>query len=219
MNLYLVRHGQSQGNVNPGNGGDDPTLTELGFEQARQVGIRLANVKFDCIIASPLRRALATANEIAIRQPDGPAPVEILPDIMECGTDPTFVPLPHEELLKICPTALPYSIPTAAGGNETLPEEYGDLHMYLARAHRVISYLRRRFPDAENVAVVAHGVLISRLVVAGLRFPYPDHFNFQHDNTAVTQIRYIKMEDHIHTRLAFLNDTSHLYHAGLSKGV
>lgn len=194
-------------------------LTELGLEQARQVGIRLANVKFDCIISSPLRRALATANEIALRQPDGPASVELLPDVMECGTSPEFIPLPYEELLKICPTALPYTVPTAAGGGATLPEEYHDLHMYLSRTYRIVSYLRRRFQKEENVALVAHGVFISRMVVAGLRFPYPDHFNFQHDNTAVTKISYINMEDHVHTRLAFLNDTSHLYHAGLSEGV
>ena len=219
MNLYLVRHGQSQGNVTPGCGGDDPTLTELGFEQARQVGLRLANVKFDCIIASPLRRALATANEIAIRQPEGPMSVELLPDVMVCGPSPEFVPKAYGELLEICPTALPYTVPTAAGGGESLPEEYHDLHMYLARCHRIVSYLRRRFPGEENVALVAHGVFISRMVVAALRFPYPDHFNFQHDNTAVTKISYINMEDHVHTRLCFLNDTSHLYHAGLSKGV
>ena len=218
MNLYLVRHGQSLGNVSPDQG-HDPVLTELGTEQARQVGIRFANIKLDCIIASPLRRALATANEIAVRQPDGPSKVELLPDAMECGVPADFVPLPYEELLKICPTALPYTIPTPVGGNGSLPEEYGDLHMYLSRCHRIVSYLRRRFPEAENVALVAHGVFISRMVVAALRFPYPDHFNFQHDNTAVTKISYIKMEDHIHTRLAFLNDTSHLYHAGLSKGV
>ena len=62
--LYLVRHAQSEGNA----GADwqpDPPLTELGREQARLVGERLARQGIDAIFSSPLRRALQTARPLA----------------------------------------------------------------------------------------------------------------------------------------------------------
>lgn len=219
MNLYFARHAQSLGNVFPGESGADPDLTETGMEQARQLGIRLSALRFDCIISSPLARALATANEVAVRQEGGAAAVELLPDLMECGTPADFVPRPFEQLREICPTAVPYTLPTAAGGGESLPEEFDDNAYFLARAYRNVGYLRRRFQGEENILVVSHGSFLSRLVACALRFPYPEHFNFSHENTGLTLVRYLIDNGHPHTKLGFLNDTSHLYRAGLVKGV
>ena len=219
MNLYIARHAQSLGNISSEHTGADPKLTETGNEQARRLGLRLAALPFDCIISSPLVRALATANEVAVRQPGGAAAVELLPDLMECGTPADFVPLPLENLRRICPTAVPYTVPTAAGGGESLPEEYGDNACFLSRAYRVAGYLRRRFQGEENILVVSHGSFLSRFVACALGFPYPEHFNFSHENTGLTLVRYLTDNGHPHTKLGFLNDTSHLYRTGLVKGV
>ena len=57
--LYLVRHGARQ---HPPAGGDpDPGLSPLGKQQARLLGPRLADVPFDVLLHSPLRRATQTA--------------------------------------------------------------------------------------------------------------------------------------------------------------
>ncbi len=66
--LYLIRHGQAGNNL----GGidtvpPDPPLTEVGREQARRLGERMASYGVDAICASPLKRAQETAQAIADR--------------------------------------------------------------------------------------------------------------------------------------------------------
>lgn len=72
MKLYLIRHGQSTGNVrNLWYGVSDLPLTELGREQARQVGTKLRDVPLAAAYTSPLSRARETA-EIALSWRDVP---------------------------------------------------------------------------------------------------------------------------------------------------
>ena len=62
MYLYLVRHGQSTGNLRQlFYGVRDYPLTELGREQARQAADKLREVEFSHCVASPLSRAWDTA--------------------------------------------------------------------------------------------------------------------------------------------------------------
>lgn len=64
--LYLVRHGQTSGNVTHQLiGHTDMPLDDLGVRQASQVGLRMRSVPLDAIVASPLQRAQVTAREIA----------------------------------------------------------------------------------------------------------------------------------------------------------
>ncbi len=67
--LYFTRHGQTIWNVeNKICGATDIALTELGHEQARELGARLAadgSIKIDEILCSPLMRAHDTAQHIA----------------------------------------------------------------------------------------------------------------------------------------------------------
>lgn len=219
MNLYFTRHAQSTGNIVPTSGGLDPKLTELGRKQAQALGERLSSFSFDFILASPLIRTLETANAVASRQPNGPAPVELLPDLMECGTPADFIPLPIEEARQFCPTALPYSVPTPAGGSESLPEEFDDPANYLSRAYRIIGYLRRRFTGDENILVVTHGSFLTYLMNAALPSAVPGIARFSHDNTGLSLVRSFTEDNRPRTVLAFSNDLSHLYRANLTEGV
>jgi broad specificity phosphatase PhoE len=64
--LYLVRHGESLGNVNPGTRrSDDPPLTQRGREQAARAASALSRSGLDAVLTSPLRRARETADAIA----------------------------------------------------------------------------------------------------------------------------------------------------------
>ena len=81
MKLYLVRHGQSEGNVkNLWYGVSDLPLTQLGREQARQVGEKLRDIPLAAAYASPLSRALDTAR-LALADRD--VPLHIVPDLRE----------------------------------------------------------------------------------------------------------------------------------------
>ena len=67
--LYLVRHGQTAGNVSHQLiGHTDMPLDDLGLAQARQVGLHMRAVPLDTVISSPLARARITATEIARHQ-------------------------------------------------------------------------------------------------------------------------------------------------------
>ncbi len=61
--MYLLRHAQSVGNTSA-DWRPDPPLTELGREQARMAGERVARQGIDAIFCSPLRRALETARPL-----------------------------------------------------------------------------------------------------------------------------------------------------------
>lgn len=64
--MYLVRHGQSEGNVRGGFAGRvDYALSEKGARQARLTADYLGGVHLDAVCASPLRRAQETAAPIA----------------------------------------------------------------------------------------------------------------------------------------------------------
>ncbi len=62
MNIYLVRHGQSEGNRRMLLfGRTDYDLTPLGIEQAQTCAEKLKDAHFDVCFSSPLIRALHTA--------------------------------------------------------------------------------------------------------------------------------------------------------------
>lgn len=62
MKIYLVRHGQSEGNLkNLWYGSSDLPLTELGRHQARQAGEKLREIDLPVCYVSPLIRARHTA--------------------------------------------------------------------------------------------------------------------------------------------------------------
>ncbi len=68
MELYLVRHGETEMNrVDVFRGRSDPPLNETGLEQARAVGESLARLDFQAFYASPLKRSMQTAQAIADR--------------------------------------------------------------------------------------------------------------------------------------------------------
>lgn len=81
MNIYLVRHGESVCNIRRMlYGRTDCALTELGCEQARQVGEKLRDKPIARCVTSPLIRAAETAR-IAMLGRD--VPIELADGLME----------------------------------------------------------------------------------------------------------------------------------------
>lgn len=209
MLLYITRHGESTDNAVKKHISVDAELTEYGLVCCRRLGERMASIKLDAIISSPLIRALSTAHEVCIRQEREDLKVEPLNDLMEIHTKPDYPGLAHEELCKRFPRLACFDGPvTPAGGPLCLGEE--DDNAFMSRAYRVISYVKKRFPDDSKVLLVAHGSFNSRLVAAALGMGHPYGFNFSSANTALTLIRYTEGK----INLSFLNDTAHLYQEG-----
>lgn len=66
MDLYLIRHGQSENNARPETERvEDPPLTELGQRQAEHLARRLATMQIDRLMTSPFRRCLETTAPVA----------------------------------------------------------------------------------------------------------------------------------------------------------
>lgn len=67
MNLYLVRHGETQANVNHlFNGINNKDLTDYGINQAQSLINEIKNLNINLIFSSPLKRAMHTANILNI---------------------------------------------------------------------------------------------------------------------------------------------------------
>lgn len=208
LQLLFARHAESLGNVSTQVEyiADDPPLTPLGVEQARRLGERLSHGELDAIFASPLTRALHTAHEVALRQKNG-VKVELLPDLMEVGTSPGFEGCPKEIIKTDFPLALPcVSQPTPTGGGLSLDEKsFEDI---TGRAARCVDYLLSRFSNGEKILVVSHGGFTGFFMRRALGIGDEDVFRWCSFNAGLFKIKYYKDEK---PKLAYSNDTSHLY--------
>lgn len=71
MNIYLVRHGQTDANVNKlFNGRNEGSLTQFGIEQAKSLLDIIKNLNIDIVFSSPLKRAIQTAEILNLNNSD-----------------------------------------------------------------------------------------------------------------------------------------------------
>ena len=81
MRLWLIRHGETQANVDGLYSGHAPTpLTARGIEQAQNLHTLLDDVSFDLVLCSELERAQHTARLVLS---DRQLPVHIIPELNE----------------------------------------------------------------------------------------------------------------------------------------
>ena len=81
MRLWLIRHGETQANVDGLYSGHAPTpLTARGIEQAQNLHTLLHDVSFDLVLCSELERAQHTARRVLS---DRQHPVHIIPELNE----------------------------------------------------------------------------------------------------------------------------------------
>lgn len=83
MQLYLIRHAESQNNANrPQDRVEDPPITEVGRQQAAHLSVWTQTLQIDTLITSPFRRALETTRRILEKKPQH---VHVWHDIYEKG--------------------------------------------------------------------------------------------------------------------------------------
>ena len=102
MKLYIIRHGETFGNLNS-DGFSETDLTPKGERQIALLGERFKEENIDKFYVSPLVRAVKTAN--AVREYHKNAPIIIDSLLLEKGTEPDYIGLPDEEIKKLCPDA------------------------------------------------------------------------------------------------------------------
>ena len=100
MEIYFVRHGQTIWNVEKRfQGLSDSPLTELGITQAKLLGEKLKDIKFDKFYSTSLKRANDTANYIKGNRKQE---VEIFDDFVEISMG-DMEGIQQEEFKKLYP--------------------------------------------------------------------------------------------------------------------
>lgn len=153
MKIYLIRHGETTGDIENRFGGDyDDHLTEKGKEQAKSLGSLLKDKGIEVILHSPRIRAIETA-EIVSDSID--SPMEEIHDIRERNNYGVLTGLTKKE------------------GEEKFPKEFAkikrDKTYHDVEKSESYELLKERVQDAFNkiskrsnksLAIVTHGGVI-----------------------------------------------------------
>jgi broad specificity phosphatase PhoE len=203
--IILVRHGQTAWNVGASSakgerfrGRIDLPLNERGHAQAQALAKRLADEPIAAIYASPLQRAIETAEPTAQRLGLTPQPLEGVIDI-NYGD---WQEHPHSEVAQLYPTLYrqwlqePHLVRPPKG--ESL-EEVRDRAM--AALHQVIAR-----HEGQTVLVAAHQVINKVLVCAMLGLDNSHFWRIRQDNGCLNIFDY---QEGTFTAL-LINDTCHL---------
>lgn len=151
--IFIARHGQNEDNIDGVlNGHRDLPLTELGREQARQLGegIKSSGLNFDAVYCSPLSRAHETA---VISSKIAGLPT---PQVMDILIERDFGIMTGRKNTDIVPMCAPDIIETdtityflSPEGAETFPE-------LVERGREVLSRIRA-YHQQGKILLVCHG--------------------------------------------------------------
>ncbi len=200
MQLYLMRHGQSQNNAGNASAHNVP-LTSLGLEQVRRAADALADQRFDAIYCSPLKRALQTAAILHSRL--GIAPY-VHPSFSETGFSWGEPDATRGQLQTDYPDfILDESITTngwAPADSETQEEAY-------ERACKIVQWLSTRHSEPDSrILVVSHGNYGGILIGSVVGVRPCGYTQFSQHNTGISRADIVDEQ----SKLRFLNATTHL---------
>jgi len=154
MKIYLIRHGETTGDLEDRFGGDyDDHLSETGYKQAKELVLKLRNKNIKLIYHSPRIRAIETGKELG---KNAKCPLKQIEDIRERNGYGILTGLTKKE------------------GKEKYPEEvekiqkYGFYHnitnseSYEAFKERVIRVFNHilNSNNPQNIAIISHGGVI-----------------------------------------------------------
>lgn len=148
MRLILARHGQSYGNVDPEKyKGIDAPLTPLGEGQADNLGkwLKRHHAEIDLILASPLKRALQTAQ---IVNQYLQIPLQIIEDLSE---------IPVYDLPRLDQRLHPAK-------PDLIRESAEDYRAYTQQSERVYNLLLGYLGREKPILVVSHGGAMGTLM-------------------------------------------------------
>ena len=160
MEIYFVRHGQTIWNVEKRfQGLSDSPLTELGITQAKLLGEKLKDIKFDKFYSTSLKRAYDTANYIKGNRRQK---VEIFDDFVEISMG-DMEGIKQEDFKKLYPeqvknfffNQLEYD-PSSFGG-----ESFLEVRERVIRGLNKFIELNKNY---ERVLVVSHGATLKTLL-------------------------------------------------------
>lgn len=200
MLLYLARSAQSQWDAGEVTHGDDPVLTDTGWEQAKRLARRVADENPAYIYAAPQPRALQTLEPIRDEFP-------VLPFIhpMFCEQwDSDMAGWPRWRLQEAFRWAELPEVVTDQPWWPSAPESEMEL---FARANRVAQFLREHHPAADERVLLISNVTFGDVLLSVLFGLSPcNHARFMQRNAGITLVN-VWNEG---AQMAYLSDPSHL---------
>lgn len=207
LKLYLVRHGETDWNVDGRlQGLSDIELNTRGEAQAQRLATRLADEgEFSAIYTSPLRRAARTA--------------EFIGKTLELAliTDPRLMERSLGQLEGLTMSQIREQFPEVhrawheGGVRPHVPDEESR-EDFVVRAREFISHVRANHLEG-NVIVVTHGGTLNMLLMAALHLDVEHPLPFWIDNASLNIVQWGERG----VRLRLLNDTCHLGHLRASQ--
>ncbi|MCR3758276.1 histidine phosphatase family protein [Clostridium felsineum] len=197
--VLLVRHGETEWNVQGRfQGCHDINLTNNGIRQAEKVSKRLEG-KFDCVYASPLKRAFDTASLIA--ETKGIKPV-VEEDLREINFG-----LWEGLTMKDIELEFPKEFNIWRNDAEEGPLCGGDLSIKRAslRAKEAVLKIVRE-NKGKSIVMVAHGGIIKAVLIALFNWDMLMYHRILLGNTSICKLEF---NDDM-PRIVTLNDVSHL---------
>ena len=209
MEIFLVRHGQSQANANLTDNLDSD-LTEIGHRQAALTAGRLRTEGVTRAYVSPLRRTLQTITPLCTA---ADLKAEVTADACEYFSARwpgylTFQGLSPDEIAAQFPfTSFGDTFPC---GPKWWPQTPEDGQVIYARAVRVRDALCERFAGSgARIVLVSHAETVGRLVEAFQRVPPNPERPPWSDNCGISHLS-CPADPLAPATPVFLNDTSHL---------
>ena len=207
MRLYLVRHGQTDWNVQKrAQGHTDRPLDSIGQEQARLVGKAFLDLPVQRILTSDLLRASQTAEEISRRTK---VPLEVNTSLRERG----FGEWEGQNFAEI---AIRFGFEADFRGvtrNEVTPPGGESFVEVWSRLESVVADVRKR---NEDTAIVAHGGTCSLLMAMFLNGDVHLSNAFRFSNASINEL---EPRPDGGLRLIRYNDVSHLVGVAVTSGV
>ncbi len=204
--IYLIRHGQAEGNLyRRCHSWHNGLLTLKGREQVKALEKRFEGVHFDAVYSSDLYRAMSTAG--AIYRPRG-LPLRIDPNLREIGAG-VWEDVPWGQLLHDHREGLTAFLGCEDGwqveGCETFPQ-------VRRRVDQSIRRIAAAHPG-QTVAVVSHGCAIRCGLSVWL--DKPTALVDLPDNTGVAKLEV----ENSQVKVAYFNDDSHLNKSSGVRGI
>ncbi|ORM35965.1 histidine phosphatase family protein [Williamsia sp. 1135] len=192
IEVLFVRHGQPVSRVR------NPALAPEGIADARKLATWLRHEQIDAIVASPLARALQTAETLA--EGMGRGVDLVLEDLREWDDD--ISPEDYMALEDMAPDDARLTAVRDGRFEEYVPDL--NLPKFRARARSALDQIFDRY-ESGRVVAVAHGGIINAAVADVLEMPK----TFWH-NPAYTSVARVQKLDSGVVIVDSINDTAHL---------
>lgn len=196
MNLLLIRHGQTNWNLEQRfQGQSDIPLNETGRKQAQALAEQLAAEPFDAVYSSDLQRATETADII---RKSGFQPDARLREV-NFGD---WEGLTYDEIKSKHPDTL------AAWESDIFknaPPHGETLEGLAIRVQSMLDELREKHDD-QTVLIVAHGGVLQTLICLALKLPPTMYWQFHLSTASLSEVAFYPAGAILNS----LNDTSHL---------